>query len=337
MQRVFSWLPGLGRAALWVAGSLFALWTAGVAFYCTGTGWAGLAVYAGLLAWCLWKRKTWGCYVAAGMMALLQIPYWCMQPRNDRDWQASWSQMPEGEVSGDLLTLRNIRDFRYRTQEDFDVRYITQTYDLNDLVSLDFAVSHWDGMEFVSHTLLSFGFRDGRHLALSAETRLDRADRQGAIAGLYNQFELLIIFATEQDILALRSNYRHEDLYLYRFRMENRAAIRTILLDFVRRANELRDHPRFYNTVTNNCTTALRPSMELVAPLPSSRFSVGSILNGYVDRKAFDKGFLMHRPGETFEQLRRRSQVPRDIAKDDPDGYTAAIRRHITGGGYAGQ
>lgn len=329
MQRVLSWLARAGRAALYAAGFLLAVWTAGIAFYCTGAGWFGLFGYAVLLAWCLWKRRWWGYYGAAALIVVLHVLYFCVPPSNDRAWQASWSRMPRGELSGNILTLHDIRDFHYRTVDDFDERYITETYDLNDLVSLDFAVSHWDGMEYVSHTLLSFGFGDGRYLALSAETRLDEGDTQGAVAGLYKQFELLIIFATERDILALRSNFRHEDLYLYRFRMDDPVMIKAILLDFVRRANELRVHPQFYNTVTNNCTTALRPSMEKGMQMPSSRISVGSILNGYVDRKAFDKGILMHRPGESFDELRRRSHVPRDTAKDDPGGYSAAIRRHF--------
>lgn len=80
---------------------------------------------------------------------------------------------------------------------------MTRRFDLDKLSTLDFAVSHWDGMEFVAHTMLSFGFEDGRHLALSVETRLPEGVEQGTIPGLYKQFNVIYILADEEDLFGL--------------------------------------------------------------------------------------------------------------------------------------
>ncbi len=315
------------KALSYAVFAALAVWGMGIVFFCLKLGWIGLAVYVLLLGCALYFRKQ-ICvkWIAAAIVAGLTVYYLCIPPSNERNWQPSWSQSASGTVSGDTLVIQNVRDFRYRTPEDFDVRYATKTYDLKKLESLDFAVSHWDGIKAVSHTLLSFGFSDGQHLALSAETRLDETDTQGAVAGLFKRFELQFIFSTEEDIFALRTNYRHEDLYLYRVQIDDPAKIKAVLLDFVNRANESLVKPQFYNTVTNNCTTALRPSLKKFMDNSPSRWNAISILNGYVDQKAFDRGWLKHRPGETFDVLHRRSLVPHDTAKNDPSEYSRKIR-----------
>lgn len=333
MNRNFSWraatLCAL-RILGWAVFAGLAVWGAGVVYYCLGLSWWGLALYLAALGVCArFRQGMWAVYAACGLVAALELVYLCIPASNDRDWQAPWSKMAEATVDGDTLVIKNVRDFRYRTEEDYDVRYVTKTYSLDKLDTLDFIVSHWDGIELVSHTLLSFGFSDGQHLALSAETRLDKGDEQGAVPGLFKRFELQFIFATEEDIFALRTNYRHEDLYLYRVAGQDPKQLRKVLLAFVAKANELRECPKFYNTVTNNCTTALRGPLQQGFQMPASRMNAGSILNGYIDRKAFDKGWLMHKPEESFEELRRRSLVPHDISKNNPADYSKKIREAV--------
>lgn len=317
----------LSKILLWFVFVALVIWGAGVSFYSSGFGLWGLLLYLFVVgAGVHFRASLYSRYGVLLVVFSLLLFYWAMPPSNNRDWQASWSQMPECVIDGHTLTIHNVRDFHYRTEDDYDVRYVTKTYNLNLLSSLDFAVSHWDGIENVSHTLLTFGFSDGQYLALSAETRLDKQDKQGAVAGLFNCFELLFIFATEEDIFALRTNYRHEDLYLYRTTITDNRILRSILLDFAGRANELRYKPQFYNTVTNNCTTALRNSLERYIDLPASRYNIGSILNGYVDQKAFNQNLLQQRKNETFDELRRRALIPHDISEDNPEYFSGTIR-----------
>src|SRR5690606_26108457 len=71
--------------------------------------------------------------------------------------------------------------------------------------------------------------------------------------------------ADERDILRTRSNVRGEDVYLYRLQMDQ-ANVRALFLEYLRAANELRRSPRFYNTLTSNCTTVVFELARLIAP-----------------------------------------------------------------------
>lgn len=318
--------------ALWLA------WGAGVAYFCCSSSrWAlggYLAAVAGLIV--LYRKNNKNnksCksrYLpVAGLVALAlaaTLFYGTITPSNDRKWQASWSRMPFGTVADDTLTITNVRDFRYRSETDFDSHYITQSYPLKGLRTLDLGVSRWDGMEAIAHTMLSFGFDDGRHLAVSIETRLDENDIQGSLPGLFKQFELLYIFATEGDLFGLRTNHRHEALCLYRLRVTPEE-MRGVLMALVQRANALVDRPEFYNTLTHNCTTSLLPVLHDV--FPSVHYNLAATFNGFADRRAFRKGRLQHRPGETFEELKKRSLIPADTAENCPEQYSQAIRQAV--------
>ena len=82
----------------------------------------------------------------------------------------------------------------------------------------------------------------------------ERHESFSAVGGFFRQFEQILVAADERDIVRTRSNARGEDVYLYRLQM-NQASARALFLEFLNAANELRQKPRFYNTLTSNCTT----------------------------------------------------------------------------------
>lgn len=308
----------------WCLFGLLALWSAGIVYYCApGEKWLVFLYITLVLAGIVFRKRK---YVPGGLWGIiiaLNLFFLSISPSNERPWKASWSELPMGVKTGNMVIMDNIRHFHYRTPEDFDVEYKTERYDLDKLETLDFAVCHWDGMEAVAHTMLSFGFGEGRYLALSAETRLAEGDIQGSLPGLYKQFGFQFIFAKEEDIFALRSNFRHEDLYLYRVRIP-RENIRLIFEDFVKRANRLVSQPEFYNTLTHNCTSGLLPSV--CKGVRVAHYNPAILLNGFIDRRMFRLGGLEHKEGESFEDLKARARIPYDISKDEPGLYSRKIR-----------
>lgn len=182
----------------------------------------------------------------------------------------------------------------------------------------------WNGGDFTYN--VEFWILGREILALSAETRLAEEDVQGSLPGLYKRFGFQLIFAAEEDIYALRSNYRHEDLFLYRVKI-SRDKVREIFVEFVRRVNKLHTEPEFYNTLTHNCTTGLISSIGKAVPL--GRFNPTMILNGFLDRHMFRQNRLQSKEGETFEELKKRSAIPYDFYKDRPDLYSRKIREQV--------
>lgn len=313
------------KGGLWLVYLGVILWCAGVIYFNTGIGYWGAGAFVVLMALLAFFRKTiGGAYFLIGG-AVLGIIGWfgSIQAESGGPWQAPWGKMPEIERTGTKFKIRNIRDFSYESPDHYTVRYAEEEYDLNDLKSVDFAISHWDGMQAVAHTMLSFGFSDGRYLAISMETRLPEGREQGAIPGLFKQYNLICLMAKEEDLFALRTNVRKEEMFLYRLKMKPED-VKAIFMYFVQRVNVLNRYPEFYNTVTSNCTTELQPPFR---ERFEGVFDGGwrPLLNGMSDQRGFEEGILEHRKGESFEELKKRARIPFDILPNKD--YSRLIRQ----------
>jgi hypothetical protein len=53
----------------------------------------------------------------------------------------------------------------------------------------------------------------------------------------------------------VRTNYRLEDVYLYRLTPATPERARALFLDYLQTANQLHERAQWYNELTSNCTT----------------------------------------------------------------------------------
>ncbi|MDD4816828.1 MAG: DUF4105 domain-containing protein [Victivallaceae bacterium] len=280
----------------------------------------------------LWRKSALIPFLLAAELLAINSAYLTLvQPSNDRDWQPSFARNPRSRIDGNRLTVFNVRDFRYRSETDFDPVYVNETYDLEKIDGLYFIVVHWGG-DAIGHTMISFSFSDGKSLAFSMETRLDQADVQGAVPGLFRQFELLCIAGTERDLLGLRTNFRHEQVYFYRS-AAGRGPARRHLLAMAGELNSLDSAPEFYNTLTKNCTTSLIPILSGRPPTHRLRL----LCNGFSDFYAFRENTLDNPSGIVeFKEFKERHHLNPAVEKLDiyaPDfDYSAFIRKVVDPG-----
>lgn len=246
-------------------------------------------------------------------------------PTNDRDWKIPVAKLPEIKLEGDAVEVSNIRNFDYRSVEDFTPRYYRRNFRLSEIRTLDYVLSYWDGNKAIAHTILSFGFADGGYLAVSVETRLAKEQTQSLLGGIFNQYELIYVLADERDVLRLRTNFRKEEVYLYRVRIE-RPLLRKLFLEIVRRAAELQKRPRFYNTVKQNCITALLADLS-DAQGTTYHFDYRFIMNGYSDALLYDENIFVT-GGLPFQTLKKRRHINQYV-ENDPEAevnYSGKIR-----------
>ena len=320
-------------------------WIAAVMAYWLVCAWCGMVVYFHLpffpqfCAWGYWlaaavlaaavvfmKRRRLIAAVIAAILPLPVLAWWfTITPSNDADWQTPWAKMPAIEVKNNMLSIQNIRDFDYRSENVYDANYISGDYDLNKLEKVMLILSYWDGNTAVAHTILDFGFNDGRWLVISSETRLKNGQLQTAMGGLFKQYGSLYVIGTESDLLMLRTNYRRDQVYMYQLRITPDEC-RTLLLDLVERCNRLRLHPQFYNTITGNCMTSLVPSMRKVAHNPDVFRDIRFLLNGYSDQMIYEKNIKSNEI--SYEQFRMEHYIsPGMQAITDRDKYSGALHR----------
>ena len=134
----------------------------------------GMLVLTGLALAGLGLRQWW-LALPGGVAVAVVLGLWLsLVPSNDRDWSPDVARTAFGQVEGDILEVHNVRDFTWRSEEDVDAVWHTRRYDLSRLTGADLVMSYWSG-EAIAHTIISFGFEDGRHLAFSIEIRRQRA------------------------------------------------------------------------------------------------------------------------------------------------------------------
>ena len=249
-----------------------------------------------------------------------------LRPSQHRDWEPSVARLLRGQVAGDIATLRNVRNFHWRSPRDFDAHWETRHYSLATIRSVDLALSYWSHTA-IAHTLVSFGFADGDYLVFSVEIRRKKNDRFSELGGFFRQYELSVVAADERDILQVRSNIRREDGYLYRVQMAP-GDMQALFVEYINQANRLAERPRFYNSLTANCTTLVyRMVNRIVTGLP---LDYRLLASGYLPEYLYDLGAL--RGADSLQEYRRRGRYT-ERARDEasPLPFSRRIRAGVPG------
>jgi hypothetical protein len=304
-----------GAAALWVDGPSARPLAAVLA--------VGFAT--AMLAIALRVRPVGRALLGCGLAFLAVVAWWLsLQPSNERDWLPEVAQLPRAQIDGDLITISNVRDFRYRSEDDYDAHWDVRRYDHSQLVGVDMFLSYW-GSPVIAHTIASWEFADGEHLAISIETRKERGEVYSAVLGFFRQFELYYVVADERDVVGVRTNHRGEDVYLYQLKTPVHTA-RAILVDYLEEVNRLAEQPEWYNALTHNCTTTIRRHAQHVAA--GKPFDWRILVNGYIDQLGYERGQID--TSLPFAELRRRSHVSEKAqAAGDAADFSTRIREGL--------
>jgi hypothetical protein len=151
------------------------------------------------------------------ILAALTLAWWhSLRPSNLGDWQPDVARQATAQIQGDFVTVRNVRNFHYRTKTDFDEHWEERTLDLAKLDGLDIFFSHWSS-PLIAHTIMSWSFADRQHLAISIETRKETGMQYSALAGFFRQYELIYVAADERDVVKLPTTAAN--VYVYRLRV----------------------------------------------------------------------------------------------------------------------
>jgi Domain of unknown function (DUF4105) len=322
----FGWLI----AAIWFLCRAALIAWATLAIYYSNLPWAGMrlalaAAFAALTIWAIWFSRQRRMHAMAIVLFLGVVAWWIsIRPSHDRIWRPEVAVMPRAVVDGDRVRLTGVRNFDYRTRNDFTVRYEEREVLLSHLIALDFYVSYFTEGP-VGHTFLSFIFDNAPPLSISIETRPEVGEGFAPVASLFKQFELIYVVGDERDLVRVRTNYRREPVYLYRLNTSADDA-RRLLLVYLGRINQLADHPEFYNLLTNSCTINILRYANAAGR--SGGFDVRHVLNGLIDGYLYYSG----RMDTTlpFDELRRRSQINEAAqAADDAPDFSQRIRASL--------
>lgn len=289
-------------------------------------------LYAALSVWVfcvglLIRRGRWGRVwgLMAGLVMVWGLWWPLIEPRQDRDWMAEVARGVTSTPAADgRITLHNIRDFRWSSPTEAEPAWYDLEVDPQSLTSVDMILSVWDHPD-IAHTLVSFGFEDGRHVVFSGEIRKEKGEEYSNIGGLFKSYELVLIAADERDIVNLRTDARGESVSLYPVVLsgEQRLDLFRALLDY---GNALAERPRWYHTLWTNCTTL--PYRLVRGITDGAPFDLRIILSGRLPGYLYDLGVLPGAGAVPLSDLRERAALsPRAVAGMRSAPYSRALRQ----------
>jgi hypothetical protein len=305
---------------LWAAAALYfdlplaALRTAAAFMY--------LVLVIGLLIF--FKARWRGIVLSIGAFVVVLVGWLSLKPSNNRDWQPDVAETAWAEINGNQVVIHNLRNCDYRSEFDYTPHWETRTVDLSNLRGIDIFITYW-GSPWIAHPIVSFDFGEQGHVALSIETRKEVGRTYSAIRGFFRYYELIYTISDERDVVRLRTNFRHgEDVYLFHTRATPEQA-RVIFLDYLARANRLRDHPEWYNALTNNCTTNIVPYVA-DARKTKPRFDYRILLNGKADEMMFERGDIAT-DNLPLAELKENAHInPAAQAADNSPDFSRRVR-----------
>src|SRR5262245_51087261 len=326
LSRSFGWLT----RAIWILCQALLVAWASLVIYFSNLPWpaarlALAACFALVSIWLLWLSRRRRAFIVF-IVLFVGVVGWSISilPSHHRPWRPEVAVMPRASIDGDRVRITGVRNFDYRSRNDFTVRYEEREVWLSHLTALDFYVSYWsEGL--VGHTFLSFIFDNAPPLSISIETRPEVGEGFSPIASLFKQFELIYVVGDERDLVGVRTSHRKESVYLYHLNTSADNA-RRLLLIYLTRINELADQPEFYHLLSNSCTINIVRYANAVGR--TGGFDIRHFLNGLVDSYLYHSG----RVNTTlpFHELRRRSLINEAAqAADGAPDFSQRIRASL--------
>jgi hypothetical protein len=238
------------------------------------------------------KKIIYGAVGAAFILAAaFFIWQWFLQAPTEGDWQGPLAVQAHADFNGDQVTIKNIRNFRYKSEYDFDANYYDQTFDLNKISKIWYIVEPFENRNYAAHTFLSFEFSDGKFITISIEARKKKGQDYSLILGMFKTYPLMYIAADERDSIYMRTSVRQNEVYLYPAKATPEQA-RLLFVDMLLKMNELAEKPTWYNTFTANCTSAIADHINKIWPGRLPKFLWQAWITGYAEKMVFENGLI---------------------------------------------
>lgn len=226
-------------------------------------------------------------------------------PQTDRDWNDDSKILPSVLIDGSTVTISNIRDWRYKTQEVISREYYTDTFDVSKIKKTYLLFNPFGKWEGVGHFWFVFEFENNQTVSISVEARREVGEGYSAVRGLFNTYELWYAIGSVQDHVTRRTIFHSEDVYVYPLLISNESS-QKLFVEMVEAAQKLETQAQFYNTVSSNCTNILADAANRVKK-GSIPFHYSRLFTGYSDNQLYDLKFIPH--DKPFEQIYQEAYI----------------------------
>ena len=226
-------------------------------------------------------------------LALFLFRYFCVQPKMEGDWQQQFAIPSEASFEGDMVTIKNVRNFRYYPEEkDQHPDYYDRSYDLNAVKKVWYISEPFNENKLAAHTFLSFEFDNGDFLAITIEAKKEVGQEYSTWKGIMRNYPLMYIATDERDALMLRANIRKDNVYVYPVKLSDPENGRLLLADMLDRMNKLNKELEWYNTLWHNCTSEIAYHINRISSGRIAGYDWRYFITSRADQFALENGLL---------------------------------------------
>lgn len=248
------------------------------------------------------------------------------KPSSDRAWDKQFDILPTANIKDNQIEIKNIRDWNYDSENILNFEYVDRVYDINKLTRVWFLVEPFTGWDKIAHTFFSFEFEDQPPISFSIEARRETHEDYSPIKGLYREYELAYTWGTEEDFIGRRVIYLGNDVSMYPLNISSENA-KKYFLKLIEETNSIDTTPRFYNTLTSNCTNNLAIHANQIVPgtLP---WDISRLLPGYSVEYLYRLGFIENT--SDLENMKSKHNITNDVKEYyNKEDFSTNIRQRL--------
>ncbi|KKR50201.1 MAG: hypothetical protein UU81_C0013G0025 [Microgenomates group bacterium GW2011_GWC1_41_8] len=261
------------------------------------------------------------------MISYFVYVYIILKPSNDKAWELEFQTPSTVEfIDEDRVKINHIHDWEYTDEFQTSVRYFDETYNMKNLRRVWFVLEPFSKWQAVAHTYFVFDFQYQEPIAFSIEARREVNEAYSGGAGLVGGYELYYSWGTERDFTGKRAYRDNATLYMYPLKLSGSRMI-NLFKTLAEETNTLADHPRFYNTLFDNCTNELAKIVRKANPAALPWYSL-YVLPGYADYFLYDHGYIDTRLSKN--ELRQMYNITDIVRQNYKEGFSDAIRDVIS-------
>jgi len=250
------------------------------------------------------------------------------QPKEEGAWMPEQSRTATAYADGTMITLYNVRDWTYNEEQVLSDTWSDVTVDSTKITRTWFLIEPFSAIEAIGHTFLSFEFEDGTVLSFSVEAKREQGEEYSALKGQFREYELSYQWGTERDFVTRRLIYLDHPLRLYPLTLSQEDS-QALFRSLAEETTALAEHPRFYNTLTANCTNVLAKIVNTHYPgtLP---YDISWNLTGYADRYLMKEGLIemsgSQEHTQSLRDLTPHKETVRALSLTPAEAFSASIR-----------
>ncbi len=216
-----------------------------------------------------------------------------LKPPVTGDWQTHLATPSTAEFNGDMVTIKNVRNYRYSpTEKDMHPAYYDKTYDMSKIKRVWYTAEPFNENKQAAHTFVSFEFANGDFFAITIEARKTKDQVYSIVKGFLRTYPLIYIVADERDVTLLRANLRKDNVYVYPVKLSDPKNAEVLLKNMLTEMNTLLVKPRWYNTVWSNCTSEIAKQVNDVSSGRVPELTWRLVLTASADKLALERGLI---------------------------------------------